>query len=308
MPQPRIYGTENSDTLTIGGRGTSIVYGLAGNDSISGTNFELDVLFGGDGMDYIFGGTGDYVIGGAGDDTLYGTYVTGGAGNDRISNAVVLQYSGPQSAYSITWVPEIEYHSSRNYTSGYWSIADTRPGSPDGTDRVYSYSAITFSDTSDFPTSTTTVPESQQTNVYRFYNTQTLTHFYTNNLAEVDFIRQNLPTFNYEGARFQVPISADVADAKPMYRFYNTVSQSHFFTFDENERDYLISNLPDFKFEGIGMYGYTNNAVDGAQELYRFYNEATSRHFFTTSEVERDFVLDSLPSYRFEGIAGWVFG
>ncbi len=303
MPQQRIYGTQNSDGLSVGPSGTEIVYGLAGDDTIWGTDGDLDVLFGGDGNDSILGGTGDYLVGGAGDDTLIGTYVSGGAGNDYIMWAHVLQYSGRQSDYEISFVSTGD----RLSPSGYYSIRDLRPGSPDGTDRVDAYDAITFSDTSDFRNTEVSVPESQQTNVYRFYNTQTLTHFYTNNLAEVDFIRQNLPTFSYEGVRFQVPTSTDAAGAKPMYRFYNTVSQSHFFTFDENERDYLIGNLPDFRFEGVGMYGYTNNAVDGSQELYRFYNEATSRHFFTTSEAERDFVLDSLPSYRFEGIAGWVF-
>lgn len=302
MPQRRIYGTENNEYLTADVKGTTIVCGLGGDDIFATFDFDMDVVFGGDGADHLRGFGGDYINGGAGNDTLSGNYVTGGAGDDYILDSGIMQYSGPRSAYDIQKVivdTRISYFGYR--------ITDLRPGSPDGTDTVVNYDAITFSDTSDFKNTEISVPESQQKDVYRFYNLKNETHFYTADLDEVDFIRTNLPTYRYEGVRFQVPTGPDVAGAKPMYRFYNTKTESHFFTFDENERDSILSNLPSFKFEGVGMYGYTNNPVDGCQELYRFYNEATERHFFTTSESERDFVLDQLPSYRFEGLAGWVF-
>lgn len=209
----------------------------------------MDVLFGGEGADRLYG-LRNYLIGGPGNDTLSGSYIMGGPGDDFILTTSILQYSGPRSAYEIKNViaPGVG-------VVGY-SVKDLRPGSPDGNYFIYFpryYAEVTFSDTSDFAGADIFVSESQKIDVYRFYNLKT---------------------------------------------------ESHFFTFDENERDSIIANLPSFRFEGGGMYGYTNNAVDGCQELYRFYNEATGRHFFTASESERDFVLDQLLSYRFEGLAG----
>ncbi|WP_209873156.1 hypothetical protein [Azospirillum soli] len=303
MPQKRVYGTQHNDFLGADGLGTTIIYGLGGDDRLENLDSDMDVLFGGEGADRLYG-LRDYLIGGPGNDTLSGSYILGGPGDDLILTTSILQYSGPRSAYEIKSViaPGVG-------VVGY-SIKDLRPESPDGNDFISFpkyYAAVTFSDMSDFADTDVFVPESQQTDVYRFYNLKTETHFYTPNVDEVTFIRENLPTYRYEGVGFQIPTGPDAAGAKPMYRFYNTVSESHFFTFDENERDSIIANLPSFRFEGVGMYGYTNNAVDGCQELYRFYNEATGRHFFTASESERDFVLDQLPSYRFEGLAGWVF-
>jgi Repeat of unknown function (DUF5648) len=45
--------------------------------------------------------------------------------------------------------------------------------------------------------------------VYRFYNTQTQTHFYTPSVLERDHIRANFESFNFEGVGFYVPETSD---------------------------------------------------------------------------------------------------
>ena len=40
---------------------------------------------------------------------------------------------------------------------------------------------------------------------------------------------------------------------------------------------------------------------EGAEEVYRFFNETTGVHLYTTSEVERDSIQANLPDFTFEG-------
>ncbi|MEM8829844.1 MAG: hypothetical protein AAGE96_10855 [Cyanobacteria bacterium P01_G01_bin.19] len=37
--------------------------------------------------------------------------------------------------------------------------------------------------------------------------------------------------------------------------------------------------------------------------IYRFYEPSLGVHFYTPDEVEKDFVIDNLDNYDFEGIA-----
>ena len=39
----------------------------------------------------------------------------------------------------------------------------------------------------------------------------------------------------------------------PVYRFYNTQAGGHFFTSSPEERDFVINNLPQYNYEGIGF-------------------------------------------------------
>ena len=42
--------------------------------------------------------------------------------------------------------------------------------------------------------------------------------------------------------------------AVPLYRFYNTASDVHFYTSSESEKNSVIANLKHFRFEGISYY------------------------------------------------------
>lgn len=156
-----INGTAGDDTLSGTGAGTrDTINGGAGNDVIQSVNALLtdtaawsadaaapgqgDVLNGGDGNDSIFGSAGSLIDGGAGNDAidgLAGSLLTGGAGNDTIGGDTAV-YSGNRNDYAVTatltyigqglWAPVYE-------------VRDLRPGSPDGSDIVYS-DTIRFAD------------------------------------------------------------------------------------------------------------------------------------------------------------------
>ena len=103
-----------------------------------------DVLNGGDGNDIVIGSAGAVINGGAGNDQLdglAGSTLTGGAGNDTIGGDIAV-YTGNQASYSVT--PSLTY-----IGQGLWApvieVKDLRPGSPDGTDMVFS-NTIQFAD------------------------------------------------------------------------------------------------------------------------------------------------------------------
>lgn len=143
------------------------------------------------------------------------------------------------------------------------------------------------------------------TNVFRFYNTNTGTHFFTISATERDYVRNNLPFFAYEGGAFSTYTAADPA-LSPVYRFYNRISGTHFYTISETEKDHVVATWPTiFNFEGIAWYA--SRVLDtGMVPIYRLFNRRTGTHFYTASATERDHITASMDWFTFEGIAYYV--
>jgi hypothetical protein len=57
--------------------------------------------------------------------------------------------------------------------------------------------------------------------VYRFFNDQTGTHFYTTSTLERDIVLSRWPQFLYEGPVFYAYLGA-TPDTKPVYRFFDS--------------------------------------------------------------------------------------
>jgi len=85
-----------------------------------------------------------------------------------------------------------------------------------------------------------------------------------------------------------------------VYRFYNVVNNTHFYTDSRAEVKHVKATWPDiFQYEGI-VY-VTDSAAD-QQPLYRFYNRVSQSHFYTASEGERDYVIATWPHiFSYEG-------
>jgi Protein of unknown function (DUF1566)/Repeat of unknown function (DUF5648) len=94
--------------------------------------------------------------------------------------------------------------------------------------------------------------------------------------------------------------------AKPVFRFYNTKTEAHFFTMSPDERDYVINTFPFFTFEGNSFYAFPDPDPQ-LNPVYRFFNQVTGTHFFTISAAEKDHVIATWPAiYKFEGIAWYA--
>ena len=90
--------------------------------------------------------------------------------------------------------------------------------------------------------------------LFRFYNRQNGSHFYTVSEAERDATIRNLRgTYTFEGAAYMVSI--DPTNRTPVYRFYNRQANSHFYTIDPTERDWVIAQLGwKYTYEGVAYY------------------------------------------------------
>ena len=86
-----------------------------------------------------------------------------------------------------------------------------------------------------------------------------------------------------------------------IYRFFDTLSGTHFYTASELERDNVRNTLPQYRYEGPSFASPVPNPATSS--IHRFFNTQTGTHFFTISEVERNQVLRDLPQYNYEGVA-----
>ena len=109
------------------------------------------------------------------------------------------------------------------------------------------------------------------------------------------------------------------SEAVDVFRFFNSGAGGHFFTTSPAERDAVLG-LEGFNFEGAGFRALAaEHGVEGAVDVFRFFNTNAGGHFFTTDPAERDAamaidgfifeqvgfrafaeqVVDSVPVYRF---------
>jgi len=100
--------------------------------------------------------------------------------------------------------------------------------------------------------------------VYRYKNQKTSTYFYTFQVPSD--ITPNYPDLVADGIAFNAYTSeTKPADAIPIYRFWNegrsaeVGSPVHFFTSTESNKQDVIDNFPNFKYEEAGFYAYPAN-------------------------------------------------
>ena len=139
--------------------------------------------------------------------------------------------------------------------------------------------------------------------VYRFFNTLRGGHLYTISQVERDYIINNLPQWNYEGAKFKV-YDYYAPGTRAAYRFFNTRTGIHFYTISEAERD-AVMQLPHFNYEGIKFFVHQNTHA-ATIPVFRFFNSARGWHLYTISAHERDALLQ-LPQWNYEGIPFYVY-
>jgi len=147
--------------------------------------------------------------------------------------------------------------------------------------------------------------------VYRFWSPQCQAHFWTINEAEKDTLIANYSAiWKYEGIGwYAYDESGHPAGSKPVYRFWMHGLGEHFYTIDEAEKDYIINNYPESfqRYEGIGWYAYPQGSEpEDTVPVYRFWLGFLGSHHFTTDEGEKDDIIATYPTARYEGIAWYV--
>jgi len=147
--------------------------------------------------------------------------------------------------------------------------------------------------------------------VYRFWSPVFSGHFYTTDEAERDWLISSYPdVWTYETIAYRTLASQGNTIAKPVYRFWSDVYASHFYTLDEAEKQWLIDTYPDvWTYETTAFHAYApGTQPSGTVPVYRFWSPVYAHHFYTTSEDERQWLIDVYPDvWTYETVAWYAY-
>ena len=104
-----------------------------------------------------------------------------------------------------------------------------------------------------------------------------------------------------------LPVSNFNSNGLTVYRFFDPTAGGHFYTVDENEKNFVQENLDNYTFEGETYKTYDPTTGDEGEEVYRFFNPSTGVHLYTTSEIERDSIIENLDNFTYEGAKFYAF-
>ena len=271
--------------------------------SITGGNSD-DTIVGGAGDDTIVGGTGDDVIeGGAGIDII-----TAGPGDDlvRIGLRDTVFLGDGEDRILVDYLDEFNLETLPN-------IADFQSGE----DLISIFG----------------VENSVECAVYDIVTgVLFLDDLEVVQLDEGLIIEEGDVTLNGQILPFGNPDSGDKnpdsnSSGITVYRFFDPTSGGHFYTVDEIEKNFVLENLANYTFEGESYKAYDPTIydpticdltiydptiydpiiADGAEQVYRFFNPSTGVHLYTTSEIERDSVIENLDNFTYEGAKFYAF-
>lgn len=141
--------------------------------------------------------------------------------------------------------------------------------------------------------------------IYRFYNTSSGSHFYTQSAQERDLVIRSYPAMFYEGEAYWAYTSSN-SQLAPVYRFYNSQTGAHFYTISEQERQVVQNSDNAYQFEGIAWFARAAH-TDGAQPVYRYYNRSNDTHFYTINYQEKLLVDAIYPNFSYDGIAYYAW-
>jgi hypothetical protein len=97
--------------------------------------------------------------------------------------------------------------------------------------------------------------------VYRFFDTDDGSHFYTTSATERDALISTRPDMVYEsGSVFYEHLTPEPGDVA-VYRFFDTGTGSHFYTDSATEDASLLASRPDMTPEGIAFYEAPHTTV-----------------------------------------------
>ncbi|MBP2309706.1 hypothetical protein GBZ48_18325 [Azospirillum melinis] len=244
-------------------------------------------MAGTDGNDYLVGTySNDYITGKLGNDTLVGS-----VGNDTMDGGAGIDYAYFSVDRSKVNIINVSRDSSLGFTltDPLFNVTNLQNiehvllngKNYDVDDLIYGHDAI-----------------------HRFFNKKTGVHFYTASIDEATTLKEAKDSdLRYEGVSFQA--SESETGTANVYRFLNTSTGTHFYTSSDVEKE-AVQKLSTFSYEGVAYKAF-NNSSPGTSPLYRLFNTATGAHFYTASEAEMSTVSKTTATYRYEGVAYWIY-
>jgi len=103
-----------------------------------------------------------------------------------------------------------------------------------------------------------------------------------------------------------VTVAAPLPNAN-VWRFYNRVTGTHFYTADPAEKANVIATLSAIYDSEGPAYSVHEASAANDTALHRFYNRKTGTHFYTADFAEKTLVENTMAStYTYEGVAYYV--
>ncbi|SHO51397.1 hypothetical protein [Desulfopila aestuarii] len=141
--------------------------------------------------------------------------------------------------------------------------------------------------------------------IYQFYSQVGESHYFTADEADKDKIFANwLDYWKYIGIGWYGYANPQPGTI-PIYHFYAPSTESHYFTKNEEEKNYIISTWPQhWQYIGVAWYG-NSTQEPGTKPIYQFYSYAGDSHYFTASEAEKNYIMITWPDYWTYIGVGW---
>ncbi len=150
-----------------------------------------------------------------------------------------------------------------------------------------------------------------QVAVHRFYSEALSSYFYTADQEEKDkLVKDSSEAWTYQGVAYHVPPADSEPNSAPVYRFWSPTALTHFYTISEKERDKLINTLKDrWEYEGESFWAFPRGQqTPGMIPVYRFWSPTIQRHFYTTSEEQKDKIIkEDSDVWIYEQIAWYAY-
>jgi len=143
--------------------------------------------------------------------------------------------------------------------------------------------------------------------MYRFWSDLNHHHFYTIEKSERNYVLGVAypQEWKYEGALFRA-FKTSNCHGSTVYRFWGVVSQGHFYTISEAEKNY-VAGFPEWQLEGP-VYCADISATADNINLYRFWSNSFMGHFYTANEDEKNSLIANYSDiWTYEGAVYRVY-
>jgi hypothetical protein len=153
-----------------------------------------------------------------------------------------------------TWAPVFRFYNTKTGTHFYTISAEESAAVQQKWPSIFTYEGVAY-----YTVTGGGDPElmAALTPLYRFYNKTSGSHFYTMSAEEKAYVESHYgAVFTYEGTAYSV-FAAPYwrVPTAPVYRFYNKLNGSHFYTISQEEKSLVMFMWSaTYKYEGIGFY------------------------------------------------------
>jgi len=324
------------DDIISGGSADDIIFGYDGQDRLYGKPGN-DVINGGNGSDYLFGGDGDDTL----IDTIphnsswqSSGYYYGGKGTDTLeldANSIDLILSRSPSTGIVTiyskegWdsvvYPDVEFIKLKDKTFTTSEITylgqeafEIGSAKAKPVYEFYNAKSDAYFYTSDFNERNTIIANSHEAYSEIIYvqkaRNSSADGFDTSESIFVEYSEGGLQYF-YQGSSYNAASTSSTL-TRAIHRFYNTDTGHHLWSIDPAEIELIKSKWDSgewsYKYEGTSYLVYSadpdKSDASIGEEVYRLYNSASGRHFYTAdSEEVTEFQLTG--QWTLEGVAFW---